>query len=372
MGTAILRRYVLIGAIGQGGVSTVYSAVDARQGRKLAVKVLAPSLADDVQAREDVRREALITDRLRHPSVPRVFEYGEAPLPDGSVVPYVVLELLAGVPLTERLARGRLEWPEAVRIAATAADVLAVAHRRGVVHRDLTARNIMVSPAGIKIIDFGLATAALRNPDSGAHPVVLRRGGPRGDGIRSSPSAVVHGGLQRGAARHAEPDRRAARHGAGLDHGAQRPEGPKHGARPEGPKHGARPEGPKHGAQRPGGPKHSSPEHSDDHAALPSHPKTAFARPADDVYTLGVLLYEMLTGRSPYPPAVAAMIVAAGRAGHLAPTPVLAIPGLPPPLRDLVRACMAKRPEDRPASVDVALDLWRILDGAGLPEPSVN
>jgi serine/threonine protein kinase len=283
MGTAILRRYVLIGAIGQGGVSTVYSAVDARQGRKLAVKVLAPSLADDVQAREDVRREALITDRLRHPSVPRVFEYGEAPLPDGSVVPYVVLELLAGVPLTERLARGRLDWPEAVRIAATAADVLAVAHRRGVVHRDLTARNIMVSPAGIKIIDFGLATAALRG-ESGAQPIIVRR----------------------------------------------------------------------------------------EHRGLPSHPKTAFARPADDVYTLGVLLYEMLTGRSPYPPAVAAMIVAAGRVGHLAPTPVLTIPGLPPPLRDLVRACMAKRPEDRPRSADVALDLWQIFDGARLPEPSVN
>ena len=285
MGTAILRRYVLMGAIGQGGVSTVYAAVDARQGRKLAVKVLAPSLADDPQAREHVRREALITDRLRHPSVPRVFEYGEAPLPDGSVVPYVVLELLAGAPLTERLARGRLEWPEAVRIAATAADVLAVAHRRGVVHRDLTARNVMVSPAGIKIIDFGLATAAVAAGESGAHPIVLRK-------------------QERGL--------------------------------------------------------------------LPSHPKTLFARPADDVYTLGVLLYQMLTGRSPYPPAIAATIEAAGRVGHLAPTPVLTIPGLPPPLRDLVRACMAKRPEGRPRSAAVALDLWQILDGARLPVPSVN
>jgi serine/threonine protein kinase len=284
MGTAIFRRYVLIGAIGQGGVSTVYAAVDARRGRKLAVKVLAAGLADDPRAREDVRREALITDRLRHPSVPRVFEYGEAPLPDGSVVPYVVLELLAGVPLTERLARGRLQWPEAVRIAATAADVLAVAHRRGVVHRDLTARNVMVSPAGIKIIDFGLATAALRSGDTDARPIVLRRS----------------------------------------------------------------------------------------EQGLPAHPKTAFARPSDDVYTLGVLLYEMLTGRSPYPPAIAATIVAAGRVGHLAPTPVLAIPGLPPPLRDLVRACMAKRPEDRPRSADVALDLWQMLDGVRLPEPSVN
>ncbi|UQU63403.1 serine/threonine protein kinase [Couchioplanes caeruleus] len=291
MGTAILRRYVLIGAIGQGGVSTVYRAVDSVRGRKLAVKILAPTLAGDPGARDDVRREALITDRLRHPSVPRVFEYGDAPLPDGTVVPYVALELLDGVPLTERLAGGRLEWPEAVRIAATAADVLAVAHRRGVVHRDLSARNVMLATDGVKIIDFGLATAT--------RP---------GDGITESPALPYF--------RTVAPGR--------------------------------------------------------DRGAPPSHPKTAFARPADDVYTLGVLLYEMLTGRSPYPPAVAATIVAAGRAAHLAPTPVLAIPGLPPRLRDLVRACMAKRPEDRPASVDVALDLWRLLDEARPLEPSVN
>jgi serine/threonine-protein kinase len=309
MGTAILRRYVLIGAIGQGGVSTVYSAVDARRGRKLAVKVLAPTLADDPAARDDVRREALITDRLRHPSVPRVFEYGEAPLPDGTVVPYVVLELLAGVALTELLARGPLPWTEAVRIAATAADVLAVAHRRGVVHRDLTARNIMVTPAGVKIIDFGLATAALRPGDTARPP----RTGPRSQAFAdAAPPAVVL------------PARRRS--------GAP--------ARPE----------------------------------LPSHPKTAFARPADDVYTLGVLLYEMLTGRSPYPPAVAATIVAAGRVAHLAPTPVLAVAGLPPEIRDLVRACMAKVPADRPPSARVALALWDVLDRerAFVPEPSYN
>lgn len=286
LGTAILGRYVLIRAIGQGGVSTVYAAIDARRGRRLAVKILTPTLAGNPQAREDVRREALITDRLRHPSVPRVFEYGDAPLPDGSTVPYVVLELLTGIPLRERLATGPMPWPEAVRIAAGVADVLAVAHRRGVVHRDLAARNIMITPAGIKIIDFGLATAAIRTAETGTRPIVIRTRAPRS-------------------------------------------------------------------------------------AAL-SHPKTAFARPADDVYTLGVLLYEMLTGKSPYPPGIAATIRQAGRVAGLAPTPVLIVPGLPATLRDLVRACMAKTPDERPPSAQLALSLWKILDTHGVrQEPSL-
>ncbi|BCJ51317.1 hypothetical protein Asp14428_27920 [Actinoplanes sp. NBRC 14428] len=312
IGTAILRRYVLTRAIGQGGVSTVYAAVDARRGRKLAVKILAPLLADDPGAREDARREAVITDRLRHPSVPRVFAYGDAPLPDGTVVPYVVLELLDGVPLTELLARGRLEWPEAVRIAATVADVLAVAHRRGVVHRDLTARNVMVTADGVKIIDFGLATASADKTDN--------------PGFRTAPPAPANSVAGNVTARPRPP--------------------------------AAAPEPSYFRALRPAG-----------HLPPPSHPKTAFAQPADDVYTLGVLLYEMLTGRSPYPPAMAATILTAGRAGRLAPTPVLAIPGLPPDLRDLVRACMAKRPESRPRSPEVAHTLHHI-HAAAHPAPT--
>ena len=106
---------MLIRAIGQGGVSTVYAAVDAAHGRKRAIKVVATG--------SDAGREAMITNRLRHPSVPRVFEYGETPLPDGTVAPYLVLELLRGVPLARRLSRGPLPWREAARIAATTADV---------------------------------------------------------------------------------------------------------------------------------------------------------------------------------------------------------------------------------------------------------
>ncbi len=278
MGTAILRRYVLIGTVGQGGVSTVYHAVDARRGRLLAVKILAPMFADDPHACDDVRREALITDRLRHPSVPRVFDYGDAPLPDGTVLPYVVLELLTGVPVSERLTSGPLPWPEAVRIAATAADVLAVAHRRGIVHRDLASRNIMCTRDGtIKIIDFGLATAAACTGDTSALPIVISR-----------------------------PLRRA---------------------RPL------------------------------------AHPVSATGRPADDVYRLGVLLYEMLTRRSPY---LNASPLDAEIRPRLAPTPVLTVPGMPLEIGELIRSCMAKKAEDRPRSAHIALRLWEVLDRASV------
>jgi serine/threonine protein kinase len=316
IGTAILGRYVLTGAIGQGGVSTVYSAVDTRRGRRLAIKIFAPC-DDSPSAADNVRREALITDRLRHPSVPRVFEYGAAPQPDGTVVPYVVLELLPGVPLTERLAAGPLGWPEAVRIAATVADVLAVAHRRGVVHRDLTARNIMVTPSGIKIIDFGLATAA--------HP----------DAPPTDPAPTTRN--RRATARVSHPS----------------PSRPPHAW-------------PSHAAPS----LHTSPLHAEQPS--PSHPKTAFARPADDVYTLGVLLYEMVTGKSPYPSRIATTVRMAGRVAHLAPTPVMMVPGLPAEVRGLVRACMSKSPADRPGSADVALALWAIADRDRPREPQLT
>ena len=157
LGTAFLGRYVLLGEVGLGGVSVVYQAFDTVRGLSAAIKMLDPTLAGDQYAKDRIRREAMITDRVRHPSVPRIYEYGDAPLSDGTVVPYVVMELVAGSMLSGRLAEGPLPWPEAVRVAATVADVLAVAHRRGVVHRDLSPANIMMSPAGTKIIDFGVA-----------------------------------------------------------------------------------------------------------------------------------------------------------------------------------------------------------------------
>ena len=123
MGTAIVGRYVLIGPVGYGGVSVVYQAIDTHRGSRCAVKLLSPAFADDEYARGRVRQEALITTRLRHPSVPEVFDYGDATLPDGRLVPYVAMELLSGAMLAGRLAGGALPWPEAVKVAATIAEV---------------------------------------------------------------------------------------------------------------------------------------------------------------------------------------------------------------------------------------------------------
>jgi serine/threonine protein kinase len=191
MGTTILRRYVLLGPIGRGGVSTVYHGFDSHSARPLAIKVITPNHADDAQ------REASITERLRHPSVPRIYDHGAAPLPDGSVAPYVVMELLHGVALAGRLVGGPLPWPDAVRIAATVADVLAVAHRRGVVHRDVTAQNVMLTRRGVKMIDFGLAGPAgapgLPADDVYALGVLLHRmlTGARHDSWRPAPAPVL-------------------------------------------------------------------------------------------------------------------------------------------------------------------------------------
>src|SRR5256886_6153293 len=154
MGTAIVGRYVLIGPVGYGGVSVVYQAIDTHRGSRCAVKLLSPAFADDDYARQRVQQEALITTRLRHPSVPQIYDYGEATLPDGRVVPYVAMELLSGAMLAGRLAGGALPWPEAVPGAAPIAHLPGLAPPPGVGHPDPTPAHITVTEAGPEITDF--------------------------------------------------------------------------------------------------------------------------------------------------------------------------------------------------------------------------
>ncbi|WP_167666644.1 serine/threonine-protein kinase [Micromonospora narathiwatensis] len=161
-------RYVLRERIGLGGMSEVWRADDEVLHRPVAVKALATQLAADPQLRATIQREARAAARLTHPHVTQVYDYAEATLPDGSLVPYLVMELVEGHTLADRLAGGPLAWPEAVRLAGQVAAALAAAHRIGVVHRDIKPGNVMLTETGAKVLDFGIATlAGPRHPLAG-------------------------------------------------------------------------------------------------------------------------------------------------------------------------------------------------------------
>ncbi|MET7470792.1 serine/threonine-protein kinase [Micromonospora sp. NPDC005686] len=163
-------RYVLRERIGLGGMSEVWRADDEVLHRPVAVKALAGQLAADPQLRAVIQREARAAARLTHPHVTQVYDYGEATLDGGVVIPYLVMELVEGQTLADRLAGGPLAWPDAVRTARQVAGALAAAHRIGVVHRDVKPANVMLTETGAKVLDFGIAAPA------GPHPVTGQTG----------------------------------------------------------------------------------------------------------------------------------------------------------------------------------------------------
>jgi serine/threonine protein kinase len=150
-------RYRLRARLAAGGMGAVWVADDAVLGREVAVKVLGEALAGDGLAAERLRREARAAARLGHPGVARVLDLGE----DGGR-PYLVMELLHGESLAERLARaGPLAPAEAVRVVAAAADALEAAHQAGIVHRDVKPGNVFLTRDGeVKLLDFGIASAS--------------------------------------------------------------------------------------------------------------------------------------------------------------------------------------------------------------------
>ena len=164
-------RYVLHERIGLGGMSEVWRADDEVLGRPVAVKALAAPLATDPHLRATIQREARAAARLTHPHVTHVYDYGEATLPGGAVVPYLVMELVDGRNLADRLAEGPLPWAEAVRVGGQVAAALAAAHRIGVVHHDIKPGNVMLTETGAKVLDFGIA--ALAGPH---HPLAGQTG----------------------------------------------------------------------------------------------------------------------------------------------------------------------------------------------------
>ncbi|MGW4942713.1 protein kinase domain-containing protein [Actinoplanes sp. NPDC004185] len=158
-GSSLLAgRYRLVERLGAGGMSVVWRGFDEVLGRQVAVKVLPPSTSTDPSFRRRLRAEAQAAARLSHPHITNVYDYGEATTVDGEPVPYVVMELVDGESLAAVLARSRrLPWPAAVRISSEVAAALAAAHARGIVHRDVTPANVMLTSGGAKVVDFGIS-----------------------------------------------------------------------------------------------------------------------------------------------------------------------------------------------------------------------
>lgn len=160
----LAARYELGPLIGRGGMSDVHLAVDAKLGRRVAVKLLKSTLAADPVFRTRFRHEAQAAARMAHPTIVRVFDAGEEivrdPAGGDTIVPYIVMEHVEGRLLKEIIADGPVPLPEATRIAEGILTALEYSHRAGVVHRDIKPGNIMVTSSGqVKVMDFGIARA---------------------------------------------------------------------------------------------------------------------------------------------------------------------------------------------------------------------
>ncbi|WP_308208449.1 serine/threonine-protein kinase [Paractinoplanes aksuensis] len=254
-GNLLAARYRLVTLLETGGMAQIWRADDELLARPVAVKLPKGS--------QVVWREARMAAKLQHPNIAAVHDYREAVRADGTVAPFVVMELLAGESVAARLEREPIELPEAARIGAAVADALAAAHANGVVHRDIKPGNVMLTPTGVKILDFGISATA---------------GEPDDD----------ESGSTFGTPAYVAPER--------LD-------------------------------------------------GMP-------AEPATDVYGLGVLLFEMVTGDPPYPVDTWEELAEARASG-----PTALPPELPAGFRSLVDRCLADDPDERPGADEARFDL---------------
>ncbi|MFN7977262.1 MAG: serine/threonine-protein kinase [Vicinamibacterales bacterium] len=168
----VLSHYRILGALGAGGMGVVYLAEDERLGRKVALKFLPTEALNDPQALERFRLEARTASSLSHPGICALYDIG---VHEGA--PYIVMELLKGETLRERIARGPLKIGDVVDIGIQLADALEAAHAQGIVHRDIKPANVWIGEKlRVKILDFGLAKLS-------SHAAALSTGNADGETI---------------------------------------------------------------------------------------------------------------------------------------------------------------------------------------------
>ncbi len=150
-----LGPYQIVAPLGAGGMGEVYRAHDTKLGRDVALKLLPPLFTADADRVARFEREARLLASLNHPHIGAIYGFEDA-----DDVPALVLELVEGDTLSDRVRRGPLPLPEVLAVAQQIADALDAAHRPGIIHRDLKPSNIKITPDGVvKVLDFGLAKA---------------------------------------------------------------------------------------------------------------------------------------------------------------------------------------------------------------------
>src|SRR5467141_2971716 len=150
-----LGPYEILDAIGAGGMGEVYRARDTRLERTVAIKILPAQFSSDPARKQRFEREAKTVSSLNHPHICVLYDVGHQ---DG--IDFLVMECVEGETLAKRLVKGPLPLEQVLKYGAQVADALDKAHRSGVVHRDLKPGNIMLTAAGAKLLDFGLAKTA--------------------------------------------------------------------------------------------------------------------------------------------------------------------------------------------------------------------
>ena len=200
---ARLGNYEVTAAIGAGGMGEVYRAHDTRLGRDVAIKVLPASFASDPERTARFRREAQLLAALNHPGIAAI--HG---LEESGATQFLVLELVEGGTLADRLTRRALPIDEAIQIARQIADALGAAHDKGIIHRDLKPANIALTANDqVKVLDFGLAKAMEQGSgirDQGSGPLV-------DSPTFTSPAAMTQAGMILGTAAYMSPEQAKGR-----------------------------------------------------------------------------------------------------------------------------------------------------------------